>query len=322
MAKIRLSTDPAECRAIWERIWPMQCMFDLWEVRESFAAGYKRQPCFLIAEEGKRPVGLMALSWVDEARCYMHYPGETWKGRTWLEQNKIPAHSAQILGELLDSVPGSTHLRYLTEVSVPMGETPVAIDEIGYLFYPENFSFSFANYFHTFSGKSRKKLTKELGELEKLGVAYRYDHVNDIQWLYRMNLQSFQEESYFYDPRFLDSMEKLVTWLHDQGALRITTLLLGGTIAAVDIGGVWQETYTVLAGATNPVFPGVAKMINFHHMQWACQQRIKSVDFLCGDFGWKQRFHLSPRPLYEMHLHPERKIKPEAITLQEHACEN
>jgi hypothetical protein len=68
----------------------------------------------------------------------------------------------------------------------------------------------------------------------------------------------------------------------------------------VDVGTVWNESSTVLAGGVNPGFPGVAKLINLHHLEWACQNRMKSVDFLCGDYGWKERFHLSPRPLYKI----------------------
>jgi hypothetical protein len=41
-------------------------------------------------------------------------------------------------------------------------------------------------------------------------------------------------------------------------------------------------------------------VINFHHMTWACHQRLDLVDFLCGDFGWKERFHLTARPLYQV----------------------
>jgi CelD/BcsL family acetyltransferase involved in cellulose biosynthesis len=41
-------------------------------------------------------------------------------------------------------------------------------------------------------------------------------------------------------------------------------------------------------------------MINFHHIAWACEKRFTSLDFLCGDFGWKQRLHLSSRPLFEI----------------------
>jgi CelD/BcsL family acetyltransferase involved in cellulose biosynthesis len=68
----------------------------------------------------------------------------------------------------------------------------------------------------------------------------------------------------------------------------------------VDMGAVWNSTYTVLAGGTHPDFPGVAKLINLHHMEWACHQELGEVDFLCGEFNWKQRFHLMPRPLYKI----------------------
>ena len=68
MANVRICIDPAECRAAWKQSWPKECLFDLWEVRESFAAGYKRQPHFLIAEEGNEIVGLLPLSWVEANR--------------------------------------------------------------------------------------------------------------------------------------------------------------------------------------------------------------------------------------------------------------
>jgi CelD/BcsL family acetyltransferase involved in cellulose biosynthesis len=77
-------------------------------------------------------------------------------------------------------------------------------------------------------------------------------------------------------------------------------VLVGGKVAAVDIGAVWGSTYTVLAGGTQPDFPGIAKLINLHHIEWACNQNFMEVDFLCGDFNWKNRFHLTPRPLYEI----------------------
>ena len=77
---------------------------------------------------------------------------------------------------------------------------------------------------------------------------------------------------------------------------------MAGAIAAVDVGAVWQNAYTVLAGGTNRAFPGVAKLINFHHLEVACHERFESVDFLCGDFGWKRRFRLVARPLYQITL--------------------
>jgi hypothetical protein len=53
----------------------------------------------------------------------------------------------------------------------------------------------------------------------------------------------------------------------------VTSVLVGGEIAAVDIGAVWNGTYTVVAGGAGKEFTGVAKLINFHHLEWACREQ-------------------------------------------------
>ena len=301
MLKISLCEDLNECARIWAKAWPQLCIFDLWEVRASFASCFDSKPYFIVAEEFGQIQGVLALSWIEESQCYGHFPGETWQAKTWLEQNKIPARSKQVLDAMFESIPGPLHLRYLTPDCIPEGSFPLAVDEVGYLFFPGNYDYSFDRYMLEFSGKSRKNLGREIANLQSGGVTYRHDHCADIEWMFRRNLESFGEASYFSDPRFLASYEKLVAWLFDNNLLRVTTVFLGGEIAAVDIGTVWNRGYTVLAGGTSPEYPGVAKIINLHHLEWACQQRLQVVDFLCGDFGWKKRFHLSSRPLYEIY---------------------
>ena len=101
--------------------------------------------------------------------------------------------------------------------------------------------------------------------------------------------------------------------------LRITTILVGGRVAAVDMSAVFNGTCTVLAGGTHPDFPGIAKLINFTHLEWACQQRIREMDFLCGEFNWKHRFHLTPRPLFRIERE-ETSDFGQADSLQKIAC--
>jgi len=305
MFHIQICQDTEECASIWERVWPKSCLFDLWQVRNCFASSYKREPYFIIIEEGNRVEGLLAMSWIDELRYFAHFPGETWKGKTWLEQNRIIASSTEIFSELVNSIPGPAHLRYLVADSISVNNMSLAVDEMGYLFYPGDYGYSFEKYMQEFSGKSRKKLARELAVMEDMGVAYRYDLIDDIWKLFRINLEFFGESSYFFEPSFLDSFEKLAVWLHQKNMLKITTLLVKGVVAAIDIGAIWKNTYTLLAGATNPEFPGVAKMINFHHIKWSCRERLDAVDFLCGDFSWKNRFHLFARPLFELSIQPE-----------------
>ncbi len=302
MTRIRVCEDFDECRLIWQAAWPTACLFDLWPVRACFADAFAARPFFLVAESQGKIEGLLALSYLAEARKYGLFPGETWQGKTWLEQNKLPASSPHIFRELLASVPGPAQLRYLTREAVPADGYPVAVDEVGYLFFPGQHDFSFEAYMGQFSGKTRKKLAQEQSRLHGQGVSYRHDHWPDAGLVFSMNQEAFGEGSYFSDPRFLDGFERLVAWLASNNMLRVTTILVGGVVAAVDIGARWESSYTVLAGGTNHEFPGIAKMINFHHIQWACQQRLEVVDFLCSDFGWKKRFHLTPRPLYEMRV--------------------
>lgn len=308
MLKVDVHTDLEAVQRLWLKYWPQRCLFDLWPVRACFQVQFNHTPYFIVARQDGQLRGLLALSWIDEAQCYGHFPGEIWHGKTWLEQNKIIADDPEICRILLSHVPATSRIRYLTLPSYLADDPLAGIDEIGYLFYPQQYGGSFQTYRQSFSGKSRKKMRCELNRLTAGGVSYRYDRLADVEHLFRMNLENFSEQSYFSDPRFLRSFEKLAAWLHANGLLRVTTVLIGGRVAAVDIGAVWGSTYTVLAGGTQADFPGVAKLINFHHIEWACQQDLMEVDFLCGDFNWKNRFHLTPRPLYEIMLLQTAKI--------------
>ncbi len=255
---------------------------------------------FIVASRDSRFCGMVALSWIEETQSFAHFPGETWQGKTWLEQNRILAEDTDVFNALSEHIQPGTKLRYLLPEPFLQGQASIVPDEVGYLFSPARHNFSFDQYLQSFSGKSRKKLRCEISRLTSPGVSYRYDSYKDVAHLFRMNLENFKEQSYFSDRRFLKSFENLAAWLQANGLLRTTTVLIGGKIAAVDIGAVYAGTYTVLAGATDPDFPGVAKLINLHHIEWACQQRLAEVDFLCGDFNWKSRFHLTSRPLYEL----------------------
>ena len=300
MFAINIHRDIDEVKRLWMQHWPRRCLFDLWPVRACFQAQFNHAPYLLVARQDGRFRGMLALSWIDEAQCFGHFPGEISHGQTWLEQNKIIADDPEIFNVLLNNIPAPAKIRYLTLPDYVATDSAADLDEIGYLFYPQQYGYSFESYLQCFSGKTRKKLRCELNRLTAGGVTFRHDCFADVDHLFRMNLENFQDQSYFNDFRFLRSFENLTAWLHANRMLRVTTVLIGGRIAAVDIGAVWDSSYTVLAGGTDAAFPGVAKLINFHHLEWACHRRFTEVDFLCGNFNWKNRFHLTPRPLYEI----------------------
>ena len=295
MAEVRLVEDPAECRRLWQRVMPAELVTDEWSFRACFEAAYRRPRCFIVAEDGAGICGLLPLSWIEEAGYYGYFPGETWQGKTWLEQNRLIARDGQVLSAMLAACPGRYHLRYL----LAGGVAPAApVDEIGYVFSPRQYDYEMDGYFREFSSKSARRIRAEIDALMQRDGHLRHDAASDFDLLVELNLRRYGPDSYFADRRFRDGFGAVMRWLSERGRLRLTTVILAGEVAAVDLGCVYRGVYTLLGGGTNACFPGVAKLINVHHMEYACRQRLEQVDFLCGDFYWKTQFHLTPRPLH------------------------
>jgi hypothetical protein len=315
MLEITVCRDLEEARRMWQRHWPRHCLFDLWPVRACFQDQFQNPPYFLVARRGGKVCGLLALSWIGEEGYFGHFPGEVWHGKTWLEQNKIIAADSRVASALMAHLPRETRIRYLVPDDHLHLPAPAAVDETGYLFFPQQFDYSFEAYQRSFAGKTRRKMRSELDRLNARGVVFRYDHWADMETLLRLNLDRYQDQSYFSDRRFRRAVVNLAAWLRDQGLLRLTTVRVGGRVAAVDMGAVWNGTYTVLAGGTHPEFPGIAKLINFHHLNWACAQRVQVVDFLCGEFNWKDRFQLVARPLYTIENTKNTAFRPQSSAL-------
>ena len=319
MLRFRVITGLEECREVWKRAIPEEGVTDLWEVRECFQRHFQHPAHFIAAEAAGRVCGLLPLSWIEESGCYGYFPGETWESKTWLEQNRIPISGDVMLEDLLSRCPRSYHLRYLLPVDC-LAEHDQVIDETGYLFVPAHYEYDVENYFQQFSHRSSKRIKRELAAIEGRGVRYRRDDTSDFEHLVRLNLSRFGASSYFHDRRFLEGFRSLMGLLNDRGWLRLTTLIIGDQPGAVDLGCIYGGVYTLLAGGTDGGCPGMAKLINVHHMRRACEERLDLVDFLCGDFSWKKLFHLTPRPLYLLSNTVVESRHPDGLEARSPAC--
>lgn len=302
MTGVRYITGLDECRGLWQGLMPRDNLTDLWAVRASFHDSFKRAPLFLVHETGGVPDGLLPLSYVAERGDYAYFPGETWHGLTWLEQNRLVAANRDVAVRLLDAVPAECNIRYLDEYSACVSQAET--DETGYLFHPEDCGRSLDNHLAKLPAKRRSQYRKTVQSFIDRGYELRINHMPDLAQMISMNLAVFDEQSYFRDRRFRNGFRRLVQWLGVSGLIRVVTVLVDGQIAAIDCGAVYNGAYTVLAGGVNREFPGVAKLINLLHLSYACEQDIREVDFLCGDFGWKDKLHLKSRPLYRINAQP------------------
>ncbi len=299
---LRVVSDITQCECLWNRFIghdPMS-IFDLWVVRDIFHSRYGHTPFFVLDEGSSGTRGFLPLSAIDEQGCYGFFPGETWHGQTWIERNRFYAESPSVLDGMTASLDGYFNLRYIEAEKMPVGYEDFALDETGFLFCPPDYGYSYDTYLEVFPRKSLKKLMREVQEVGSPGVSFRFDELKDFDILVEMNVSLHGEDSYFSDPRFVSSFEGLLSWLAREGFLRITTVLIGGKVAAIDIGSLWKGQYTIFGGGVSHEFPGVAKLINFHHLETACRERHEFVDFLCGNFNWKERFRLKPRHTYKI----------------------
>ncbi len=305
MCRIKTTNDLEECRILWQQLIPTELVSDLWDVRCCFHNQYGHRPHFVVAEDHTGIRGFLPLSWNEETGQYNYFPGETWEGKTWLEQNRVVADSRETLDTMLTSLDKPYSLRYLKN-NQHWSRTDECVDEVGYLFVPESYDYDIDRYLDIFSHKAAKKLRKELASWDRHTVEWRYNRSGDFDELCQMNRERFGHLSYFDDERFLESFRSLTKYLDERGWLRIVTIIVDGEPAATDLGSLYTGMLTLLAGGTNTKFPGIAKLINMHHMRFACEQRLDSVDFLCGDFNWKPLFHLTPAPLYVLEGEPGR----------------
>ena len=298
--KIRIYDDPCKAKKIWMSLFIGGHLFSEWDIRWCFHESYGR-PVYFVAAEGpeRRPAGLIPLSWIEEEACYGFFPGETWKGRTWLEQNSIPAVNSEVTQSLWDAAPENTRIRYLQGKSVePLSDAD--FDETGYILEPPKFDFDFSLYWSQFPGKSRKKIKRELKAFPDKHTRFEMGNWNDIEWMFSQNLENFGHYSYFHDSRFMTGFADMLATLKRWKVLRVVRMSVNGARTAVDVAAIYKNSLVVLAGATNPDFPGAAKAINLFHIKCAFEEKISKLDFLCGDFGWKKRFRLEERPLFKI----------------------
>lgn len=290
------TSDLAVAERLWQERVPCETIFDLWEVRAAFHHQFRRP--FKLWYSADPAEGLfLPLSRVEERNVWCWFPGETWQGMTWLEQNR-PMFGGLDRNGLRALVGAELHLRYLLP---PLDTTEnLPVDETGYLFHPADHQYRIEGWWRSFSHKRGKLIRREMERLASRGLEFSHDEDDSFNRMVAMNLERFGSDSYFHDPRFREGFRAMLQVLERTTRVRSTALYLDGRLAALDIGALFNGRYTLLAGATNANFPGAAKLINLHHLEYACRERLEEVDFLCGDSGcsWKPLFHLTPRPLY------------------------
>jgi hypothetical protein len=250
-------------------------------------------------EEGGNIYGVLPLSHVDSLDIMTFFPGETWKNKTWLERTPIYAINQDILYRLLSDCTERTHLRYIEYDSEHLPEQ-MAVDEIGYVVYPGLLNYDRENYRSRFSNKKFKSIMRDVNTILDMGASFHINQAEDFELLVEMSIERYGDESYLQDTHFRSSFRDIIGFLNQKGYLRMVSLELEGKTMAVDVGAIYRGVYTIFLGGVFSRVPGLPKVMNMHHIDYALKNRVYKVDFLCGDFNWKKLWHLDEEPLFKL----------------------
>lgn len=173
MKKLRVCDDLDEAGRLWKKLWPAQCLFDCWDIRLSFQTAFDRPIHFIVAEASGQAIGFMPLSSVadEEKNGYGFFPGETWRGRTWLEQNRIPAKDPAIRQAIWEAAPDNTEIRYMNREDA-LSLQDIAIDENGYILRPRLLGYDIDLYWSLFPENREKNCARKSAPLKPLVAVF------------------------------------------------------------------------------------------------------------------------------------------------------
>lgn len=321
MIERRLVTDPYSCEKLWKTFIPARSISDLWEFRKCFQYYFKNRPCFQVIEEAGRIYGFLPLSHIESLDIMTFFPGETWKNKTWLERTPIYAINQDILYRMLSDCAERTYLRYI-DCDLEFLPDQMASDEIGYVIYPGLLNYDRGNYRTRFSNKKFKSIMKDINTILDMDASFHVNRVEDFELLVEMSMERYGDESYLRDTRFRDSFRDVIKFLNQNGYLRMVSLELEGKTMAVDVGAIYNGVYTIFLGGVFSRIPGLPKVMNMHHIDYALNSRLYKVDFLCGDFNWKKLWHLNEEPLFKLVSPDLEDVSPMYdIKISDHASE-
>ena len=295
--RISYITELEECERLWRLLIRPKSISDLWEFRLCFHRYFDHRPCFLLVEDREGIAGMVPLSYVENMDLFVFFPGELWKDKTWIERTPIYLREPDLIQDVLRSCPKRTYLRYM-DVPEAIDFADLTVDEIGYVLYNRGLGPDLAHYRHRFSNKKFKAILKEVGSYMK-NASFHLNRLEDFDLIVDMSVEYYGKDSYLHDSRLREGFRDIMFFLQQRGWLRMVSLEIEGRTVAVDLGALRQGTYTLFLGGADRAFPGVAKVMNMHHIEFASENGISKVDFLCGDFHWKKLWHLDPEPLFK-----------------------
>jgi len=295
--RMKIISDIDSCFKLWKKFSPKKTLFDTWEFRFAFYKAYRYKPYFLLLKNQSRELALLPLWYEDEKKKYF------WFGSDWQEEARFFSMDPNYVPFLLFLAPSPLLLNAISQDSVRSlkGKIEFEEDESKYVLNLEGFR-SHEDYLMTLKKKIRLNLRRNRRKIERQNPKIVINNFSDFEHLVRLSKERFEqkrEKTDWEDPRRVEAFRQVIELAGKSYEIRIISVLVGNTIAGVDLIALFNKCYyTLICGYDVVDFSGIGHFFNLFEIDDAIRLGMKKIDFLQDSYEWKNIF-FDPIPLFK-----------------------
>lgn len=315
--RLKVISNIEDCFLLWEKFSHKKSLFDLWDFRYSWFAGYRYQPYFYSLYEGKTPLAILPLWYDKERRRY------EWFGSDWMEDNRFFVTQKELIPLLLKIAPRPLFLNAIEEDKlnyelriVNYGSLGFSNDDEKYIVDIKRFK-AIDDYLFSLNKKHRYNLKKDFERIMAFNPKIEImesTNFRDFQSIVSLSKNRFNGD----DPSDLINPKRLATYkaiLKNSGLYKakFIKVFIQNYLAACDLIVTYNDRYYTLKGANDVFrFSGIGNFLVYLEADDAINNGFSLIDCLQIDYGWKHKYYQVKR-LFKFEkgdsllCHPERR---------------
>lgn len=290
--KLKVHSEIEECFYLWEKFSPKKTLFDLWDFNYSWADGLNNKPYFYTLYEGKKPLGVLPLSYDHEDKRF------EWFGCEWLENHSFFVEDEKCIDLLLTVAPSPLYLNSIAKYSgvgnlTKFGTVTDDPDDRNVKDI-SNIS-SIEEFMATLKKKHRYNLKYDYRRLLSAGVKIEMSETKDLtnfEELLDMNKQRFNgiDRDISWVEKFQEAFRLIIKNANKYTFKYIKVTSQTGT-ASIDMIITYRDIYYPFTGSNNVErYNGIGNFMTYIELEDAIKKGFKTVDILQEDHGWKHRY--------------------------------
>lgn len=292
--------DLIKCEELWKLFSTNESIEDIWEFRLCFHLTAGEEPYFLVGKVAGEIIGVLPLEYTKrQGGMYVFFGGGDYlrNNTFFIKEN----YKKDALSLFLAQLPKETYLWGIRKKEKVYCNLLVE-DQIRYSLNLIENDFSIDKYFSTFSSKWRQSVKREIRRIDDLNPEIVVNNFAHLENLAAFNKKRFGEDSVFVDQGvesgFLAAFQLVIDNELFKDKIKMISVSIGGQIKAVMFIIFYNGICNPLLGGNDTDIPNLFKYLVYQVIKDAMELKMKEINFMTDDCGWKEHWALAKEQLY------------------------